>query len=369
MAPNKNTNNTSTAVSPPHSHSGQVCSDPPASKPCKHTQSSVDTTVEPAAKKGKKGRCTKGCKTAADKKEEDEAASSTKDKAPSAVSTYETSAHSKSEDNKSSYSVENTQIGNKLSPRERTIVSIYEVDQSLLALTGKWSIQEAWKVYSEVNRVKHLVDINSKPLPDGFAKPSSSDIYKLFGIGTTAWHNWNVVLKRLSNYPDMAEWLSDNNPDMNNTHELWGLEKSSGFTRVNLEDWMDARDKANKDKAAGKEKASDSKQKSAKGKDKGKSKKGAGIKNKHSYLVALYYLPMAYAIGTEQEFPILNFSQFNHYDDDEINYNISAKLDAFSKFLKLHPYNETGHYIGELGPVSETKLTPDLALSVINILC
>ncbi|KAF8988945.1 hypothetical protein BDQ17DRAFT_1434803 [Cyathus striatus] len=200
--------------------------------------------------------------------------------APSAVSTNETSAHSKSEDNKSSYSVENTQIGNKLSPRERTIVSIYEVDQSLLGLTGKWSIQEAWKVYSEVNRVKRLVDINSKPLPDGFAKPSSSDIYKLFGIGTTAWHNWDVVLKRLSNYPDMAEWLSDNNPDMNNTRELWGLEKSSGFTRVNLEDWMDARDKANKDKAAGKEKASDSKQKSAKGKDKAKSKKGAEIKNK-----------------------------------------------------------------------------------------
>ncbi|KAF8984548.1 hypothetical protein BDQ17DRAFT_1260740, partial [Cyathus striatus] len=148
-------------------------------------------------------------------------------------------------------------------------------------------------------------------------------------------------------------------------------------------------------------------------------------------------LPMAYAIGTEQEFPMLKFSQFSqfieanfgskislstviflllsltsnvellnlharqqyregndrrtttltawinalsmavtsslgsktkylfqeniipdHYNDDDINYNISAKLDAFSKFLKLHPYNETGHYIGELGPVSETKLTP-----------
>ncbi|KAF8990321.1 hypothetical protein BDQ17DRAFT_1393155 [Cyathus striatus] len=120
---------------------------------------------------------------------------------------------------------------------------------------------------------------------------------------------------------------------------------------------------------------------------------------------------MAYAIGTEQEFPMLKFSQFSHlstvifllysltsnvellnlharqqrtttltawinalsmavtsslgkniipdhYNDDDINYNISAKLDAFSKFLKLHPYNETGHYIGELGPVSETKLTP-----------
>ncbi|KAF9002672.1 hypothetical protein BDQ17DRAFT_1326452 [Cyathus striatus] len=157
----------------------------------------------------------------------------------------------------------------------------------------------------------------------------------------------------------MAEWLSDNNPDMNNTHELWGLEKSSGFTRVNLEDWMDAKDKVNKDKAAGKEKASDSKQKSAKGKDKRKSKKGAHhVVLKHSYLVALYYLPMAYAIETEQEFPMLKFSQFNHYDDNEINYNISAKLDAFSKFLKLHPYNETRHYIGELEPVSETKLTP-----------
>ncbi|KAF9002673.1 hypothetical protein BDQ17DRAFT_1425628 [Cyathus striatus] len=56
MAPNKNTNNTSTDVSSPHSHS-----------------------VEPAAKKGKKGRHTKGRKTAADKEEEDEAASSTKD--------------------------------------------------------------------------------------------------------------------------------------------------------------------------------------------------------------------------------------------------------------------------------------------------
>ncbi|KAF8975300.1 hypothetical protein BDQ17DRAFT_1463342 [Cyathus striatus] len=53
MAPNKknNTNNTSTTVSPPCSHSGQVHSDPPVSKLCKHAQSVVDTTVKPAAKK------------------------------------------------------------------------------------------------------------------------------------------------------------------------------------------------------------------------------------------------------------------------------------------------------------------------------
>ncbi|KAF8995133.1 hypothetical protein BDQ17DRAFT_1330776 [Cyathus striatus] len=93
----------------------------------------------------------------------------------------------------------------------------------------------------------------------------------------------------------MTEWLSDNNPDMNNTCELWGLEKSSGFTRVNLEDWMDARDKANKDKAAGKEKASDSKQKSAKGKDKGNQRKELELRTR-----------------TEQEFPMLKFSQFNN---------------------------------------------------------
>ncbi|KAF8995134.1 hypothetical protein BDQ17DRAFT_1430629 [Cyathus striatus] len=99
MAPNKknNTNNTSTTVSPPHSHSGQVRSDPPASKPCKHGLSSVDTTVEPAAKKAttnpdeldaekdeskvKKGRGRRedALKDTADKEEEDEAASSTKD--------------------------------------------------------------------------------------------------------------------------------------------------------------------------------------------------------------------------------------------------------------------------------------------------
>ncbi|KAF8995696.1 hypothetical protein BDQ17DRAFT_1430203 [Cyathus striatus] len=92
--------NNNTPVSPPTSHSGLIHNEPPASKGCKCTQSSADTTAEPASKKpaitageetvdnsakqekksGRRGRGGKKRgrsehKTAGDKDKKDEAAS------------------------------------------------------------------------------------------------------------------------------------------------------------------------------------------------------------------------------------------------------------------------------------------------------
>ncbi|KAF8998954.1 hypothetical protein BDQ17DRAFT_1428123 [Cyathus striatus] len=98
--------------------------------------------------------------------------------------------------------------------------------------------------------------------------PIMKDLHTMFGAAGTAWHHWDKVLKFLSNYPDMEEWLSTATPPDNKaTHELWGLEKTAGFTRTDLENWI----KKKKGISAGK-----GKQKA----EGGKGKKGSGIKNK-----------------------------------------------------------------------------------------
>ncbi|KAF8981046.1 hypothetical protein BDQ17DRAFT_1438653 [Cyathus striatus] len=49
--PSRNSKKTNAPVSPPTSHSGLVHTEPPVSRGCKRTQSTVDTTAEPATKK------------------------------------------------------------------------------------------------------------------------------------------------------------------------------------------------------------------------------------------------------------------------------------------------------------------------------
>ncbi|KAF8982079.1 hypothetical protein BDQ17DRAFT_1438079 [Cyathus striatus] len=110
--PSRNSKKTNAPVSPPTSRSGLVHTEPPVSRGRKCTQSTVDTTAEPATKKpaitadeeaadnsakqgkgdGGKGRGGKkrgrgGCKTAGDKDKEDKAASNAanKDKSKAAM--------------------------------------------------------------------------------------------------------------------------------------------------------------------------------------------------------------------------------------------------------------------------------------------
>ncbi|KAF8993176.1 hypothetical protein BDQ17DRAFT_1431880 [Cyathus striatus] len=168
--------------------------------------------------------------------------------ARSVGSSYGASTTTKSSENASASAAtdENLDIPDGLTKKQELIISVYKVDKSLLGHKN-WSIQMAWKIYQE---------------------PIMRDLHTMFGAAGTAWHHWDKVLKFVSNYPDMEEWLSTATPPDNKaTHELWGLEKTAGFTRTDLENWI----KKKKGISAGK-----GKQKA----EGGKGKKGSSIKNK-----------------------------------------------------------------------------------------
>ncbi|KAF8982779.1 hypothetical protein BDQ17DRAFT_1437730 [Cyathus striatus] len=116
--------------------------------------------------------------------------------------------------------------------------------------------------------IYQLVDSSPQMWPSDMDKPLIKDLHTMFGAAGTAWHHWDKVLKFISNYPDMEEWLnSATPPDNKATSEIWRLKKTAGFTRADLESWI----KKKKGISAGK-----GKQKA----EGGKSKKGSGIKNK-----------------------------------------------------------------------------------------
>ncbi|KAF8986789.1 hypothetical protein BDQ17DRAFT_1335424 [Cyathus striatus] len=253
--------------------------------------------------------------------------------------------------------------------KQELIISIYKVDKSLLGHKN-WSIQIAWKIYQEVQRVKNLVETSPQMWPADMDKPITKDLHKMFGAAGTSWHHWDKVLKVISSYPDMEEWLSSTTlPDAKTTHELWGLEK----TAEKYQCW--------KGEAEGRG---------------GKTKKGSGLKKnflyicvwllglfyeilvRHYWLLALAYFTydlcwmnvLATTVHTvlgdktkhlfsENQIPII-------VDDDEVISEIAIKLDKFAKFLGLHPYNDDGYFTQELGPISEKKITPNLVRSFIK---
>ncbi|KAF8991385.1 hypothetical protein BDQ17DRAFT_1332911 [Cyathus striatus] len=215
--------------------------------------------------------------------------------ARSVGSSYGASTTIKSSENASASAAtnENLDIPDGLTKKQELIIFVYKVDKSLLGHKN-WSIQMAWKVYQEM-------------WPSDMDKPIMKDLHTMFGAAGTALHHWDKVLKFVSNYPDMEEWLSTATPPDNKaTHELWGLEKTAGFTRTDLENWI----KKKKGISAGK-----GKQKA----EGGKGKKGSGIKNNFLYicvwllqiyyaivmqyywLIALAYLPMAYGSSIMKE--------------------------------------------------------------------
>jgi CxC5 like cysteine cluster associated with KDZ transposases/CxC6 like cysteine cluster associated with KDZ transposases len=54
---------------------------------------------------------------------------------------------------------------------------------------------------------------------------------------------------------------------------------------------------------------------------------------------------------------------------DEVTSHIGLKLDSLSKTLKLHPYNDQGHYLGKLKPISDQDIEPVHVICPISMEC
>ena len=50
-------------------------------------------------------------------------------------------------------------------------------------------------------------------------------------------------------------------------------------------------------------------------------------------------------------------------DDNQVTTTVAKKLDSFAKFLKLHPFNNAGHFTGKLNPISHKDIQP------VHIIC
>ncbi|KAF8988498.1 hypothetical protein BDQ17DRAFT_1334519 [Cyathus striatus] len=329
----------------------------------------LDTTAEPATKKpaitadeevadnsakwgkgdGGKGRGGKkrgrgGCKTAGDKDKEDKAASDAANKDKSKAGTENVSQDSNEEDEDKDGS-DNVDVDDDNNDEGEDGEEVEKGNEDNVAVVG----------------------------PADMDKPITKDLHKMFGAAETSWHHWDKVLKVISSYPYMEKWLSSTTPpDAKTTHELWGLEKTTGFTQVDLEHWIMR--KKNISAGKGKQKA-----------EGGKTKKGSDLKSltllAACTCIFIYDLWQQYHEGNDRRTPISSWmnvlattvhtvlgDKTKHLfsenqiptivDNDEVISEIAIKLDKFAKFLGLHPYNDDGYFTQELGPITEKKITP-----------
>ena len=67
---------------------------------------------------------------------------------------------------------------------------------------------------------------------------------------------------------------------------------------------------------------------------------------------------------------VLSVGEGENDDGEQINViEVSLKLDALAKLLKLHPYNKKGKFLGKLKPVSCDKISPVHVICPDSIVC
>jgi hypothetical protein len=68
-------------------------------------------------------------------------------------------------------------------------------------------------------------------------------------------------------------------------------------------------------------------------------------------------------LGNDTDSLFQSTEQKSHLSDGEVTTSIAIKLGGLSKVLNLHPYDNTGKFIGKLNPISEQNIAP------VHVIC
>jgi hypothetical protein len=135
------------------------------------------------------------------------------------------------------------------------LVKIFDIPHYLLRDPSVKTDAPLRLSYKRYQACLKALSVSEKLTSDGawnIRRPTETEIVELF-VGKTTWHNkLKKYFSKLPKYPAMLEWMKEGEealPDV----EIWGEEKSS-YSWLDLQKWMDAKDKEVKAKGKGKAK-------------------------------------------------------------------------------------------------------------------
>jgi hypothetical protein len=143
---------------------------------------------------------------------------------------------------------------NKSSARQLEIMSVLDMDQSLISNKGsRVSLETIWKRYTSITKAISIVSSSDW---DSGKKPTDSEIIAIYS-SKSVFYDQSKVLQHVRIYPEMIEWLERLDDQADETTSLWGYYKV-GYALRDLEKWLEQKQKESRSDRKGKKKADDS---------------------------------------------------------------------------------------------------------------